>query len=42
MRLAGVLIAVLVVAVPAAARPDPTVSAPANVTVLAAEGGRIA
>jgi hypothetical protein len=42
MRVALALLVWLVVAMPAAARVDPTVRAPANVTVLAAEGGRAA
>jgi hypothetical protein len=42
MRLALVLLAVLVVAVPAAARVDPVVKAPATVTVLAGEGKKVA
>ena len=42
MRVIGVLIASLVVALPAAAATDRSVAAPANVTGLAAEGGRIA
>jgi hypothetical protein len=42
MRVVGVLIASLVFALPAAAVTDRSVVAPANVTGLAAEGGRVA
>jgi hypothetical protein len=42
MRLGLVLLAALVVAVPAAARVDPAAKAPATVTVLAGEGKKVA